>query len=297
MKNTIYLLLMAGMATGLHGQQLPSFAQFYNNDYVLNPAIGGTKGYYDVKSAYRYQWVGIQDAPRTFTLAMNGPIVKEKMGIGGYIYSDVTGPTRRTGAKVSYSYIFKLTETIKMSFGLAGGIMQYVVDGTEITLKEGADPAQGNTLRAAYTPDAAFGAYLYHDNFYVSVSVPQLIGTTLKFYDGSQSQDNRLRNHYYFNAGYKYKFTDIWAVEPFVQLKYAPPAEPQLDAGARVIWSEKLWLGGIYRTQESATVFVGTDISDSFVLSYAYDLLTNNLQSVSSGSHEILIGFKFRNAK
>jgi type IX secretion system PorP/SprF family membrane protein len=297
MKNVIYTAAAICMALTGSAQQLPSFAQFYNNDYVLNPAIGGTKGYYDVKSAYRYQWVGIQDAPRTFTLAMNGPIVKEKMGIGGYVYSDVTGPTRRTGAKISYSYIFKLTETLKMSFGLAGGLMQYVVDGTEITLREANDVAQGNSLRAAYTPDAAFGAYLFHKNFYVSLSTPQLIGTTLKFYDGSQSQDNRLRNHYYLNAGYKFKFSEAWAVEPIIQLKYAPPADPQLDAGARVIWRDKLWLGGLYRTQESATVFVGVDISDSFVMSYAYDVITNNIKSVSSGSHEILLGFKFRNSK
>lgn len=297
MKKLIYTAAIALISVQVYGQQLPSFAQFFNNDYVLNPAIGGTKGYYDVKSAYRYQWVGIQDAPRTFTLALNGPIVKEKMGIGGYIYSDVTGPTRRTGAKVSYSYIFKLTEELKMSFGLAGGVMQYVVDGTEIKMKDGNDLAAGNSMRAAYTPDAAFGAYLFHDNFYVSLSTPQLIGTTLKFYDGSKSQDNRLKNHYYFNAGYKFKFGEIWAVEPMVQLKYAPPADPQLDAGARVIWSEKIWIGGLYRTQEAAVVFVGVDISDSFVMSYAYDVITNNIKSVSSGSHEILLGFKFRNLK
>lgn len=80
---------------GLLSQQLPHFTQFMFNDYVLNPAVAGTKDYYQVRSNSRFQWAGIVDAPQTISLSMNGPHSTRPMGFGGYLYNDVTGPTSR----------------------------------------------------------------------------------------------------------------------------------------------------------------------------------------------------------
>ena len=57
----------------IKAQQLPTFSQFLFNDYAYNPAIAGSKPYFDVKSGHRYQWVGLSDAPRTYSLTVNGP--------------------------------------------------------------------------------------------------------------------------------------------------------------------------------------------------------------------------------
>ncbi|UTW64309.1 type IX secretion system membrane protein PorP/SprF [bacterium SCSIO 12741] len=259
------VLMIFGFGAG--AQQLGQFSQFFMNDYVINPAVGGTKPYFDVRSSYRYQWVGVSDAPRTFLLSMNGPVNKKgNMGIGGYVYADVTGPTRRTGFKISYAYNFKVTSDIKLSFGLSGGLMQFSVDGTEIELADQNDVALGNSLTTAYTPDAAFGAYLYHDDFYVSLSIPQLIGTEMKFVDNHRNSMNKLNNHYYFNAGYRFHVGDDWMIEPMLQVKYIPPINPQLDLGARVHYKEMVWLGAAWRSEDAATVFAGMNIAENFTL-------------------------------
>ena len=64
--------LFHGFSINCVSQQLPIFSQYLLNDYAYNPAIAGSKDYYDVKSNHRYQWVGITDAPRTYTLSING---------------------------------------------------------------------------------------------------------------------------------------------------------------------------------------------------------------------------------
>lgn len=294
MKRVLLVLAISCLVSAGWAQQLGHFSQFFMNRYVVNPAAGGTNPYFDVKSSYRYQWVGVEDAPKTFVLSLDGPFTKKgNMGLGAYIYSDVTGPTRRTGAKISYAYNFKINNDIKLSFGLAGGVMQFSVDGSDMQLADENDVALGNTLTTAYTPDAAFGAYLYHDNWYVSLSIPQIIGTELKFVDGHTNSLNKLQNHYYFNAGYKFQVGSNFQLEPFGQLKYIPPVTPQVDLGGRVIYKEMMWLGGSWRSEAAGTVFFGMNFMENFSLSYSYDIITSDIKNVSSGTHEILLGLKF----
>lgn len=294
MKKIVLAAVLTVICFAVDAQQLGNYSQFFLNNYVINPAAAGTEGHFNVKSSYRYQWVGIDDAPRTFVLSMEGPFSKKQnMGLGGYVYSDITGPTRRTGIKLSYAYNFKITDDIKLSLGLSGGIMQFSVDGSDMELADVNDEALGNTLTTAYTPDAAFGLYLFDDNWYFSLSIPQLIGTEMKFVDNHTNSLNKLQNHYYANAGYTFNLNDHWGVEPFVQLKYVPPINPQFDGGFRVIYDKDMWVGGTWRSEDGFSVFAGLNFLENFTFSYSYDVITSDVKNVSSGSHEILLGLRF----
>ena len=170
--------------------------------------------------------------------------------------------------------------------------MQFAVDGSEITLADANDVAFSNSLTNAYTPDAAFGAFLYSDDFYASISIPQLIGTELKFTDVHTNTQNKLENHYYLNGGYKFRTGD-WVIEPFAQVKYIPPTNPQIDIGGRFIYNDLIWLGGTYRSEDAASVFVGLHLIENFVFSYSYDIITSDVSNVSSGTHEVVLGLRF----
>ena len=87
-------------------QQLPQYSQYLLNKYVINPASAGTENYFLGQTNYRSQWDGIKDAPRTYILSVNGPL-NDVMGIGGYIFSDVTGSTyfKRTEGSISKSLL------------------------------------------------------------------------------------------------------------------------------------------------------------------------------------------------
>ena len=72
MQNKRILPLLVAMACTVltaRAQQLPQLTQYQFNDYVFNPAVAGTRQFFELRSGHRYQWVGIQDAPRTFTLS------------------------------------------------------------------------------------------------------------------------------------------------------------------------------------------------------------------------------------
>ena len=170
---------------GLFAQQLPHFSQFMVNDYVMNPAIGGKNPYFLGMSANRYQWGGITDAPRTYALSLHGPMKFDHMGIGGQLFTDIVGPTRRTGFYLSYAYHIPLTDKIKLSLGLNAGLLQFVIDGQKITLHDPGDLTLTNSLQSVLSPDFGAGFYLYSDRFWVGASCLQIEQSKIKFFDDS----------------------------------------------------------------------------------------------------------------
>ena len=198
--NIITLLLLA-FAPLLKAQQLPQYSQYILNKYVINPATAGTENHYIGQSNYRTQWDGIKDAPRTYILGVNGPLQEGKMGIGGYMFTDITGPTRRNGINLSYSYHLKLTENLKLSMALNAGILEYSVDGSEITF-ENPDDVASQSLERNVLPDAGFSIYLYGNNFFFGASAPQLIQNQINFEKSIGNQTGRLANHYFAMGGY-----------------------------------------------------------------------------------------------
>ncbi len=297
MKQIIYILFLLFITTNIKAQQLPLYSQYMLNDYVINPAIAGTQNYFQAKSNNRYQWVGIVDAPRTYILSVYGPHKSKDIGYGGYVFSDVTGPTSRTGVMLSYAYNFKLNDDIKVSFGLSAGLLQFKIDGSKITLHDDGDPSLGYGFFIDYIPDANLGGYLYSDKYYFGISARQLLGNKVKFNELTTQGLNKLKNHFYMHGGYKYDINSDFQVEPSVIIKYMNPAPLQIDINAKVIYKQMVWLGGSWRSADAFSVLVGYLYNDQIMFGYSYDFTTSNIKNYSSGTHELMIGAKFNKIK
>lgn len=279
-------------------QQLPVFTQYMLNKYVFNPAVTGTEDHFTATANYRYQWQGITDAPRTYILSVHGPHKYKNYGIGGALYTDVTGPTSRTGAYLSYAYHLKVKSDQKVSLGLSGGLMQYRVDGTKITLNDPGDLVLANTLLTKFVPDFGFGAYWYSDKFYVGISVPQFIQMRIDFSDDGAQSLSKLTSHFYINAGYKYDINEDFTVEPSFMMRYSYPVVPQIDLGLRALYQDMFYLGTLYRSQDAMSILAGYQTADEkFTFGYSYDITTSNLSLFSNGSHELMVKAKFGNIK
>lgn len=291
----VVLFLVLSLNPGsVEGQQLPQYTQFRFNRYAVNPAVGGSKPYYDIRSSHRYQWIGITDAPRTFALSVHGPNKNRKVGLGGYVYTDIVGPTRRSGAQFSYSYHFQLEEDLKLSLGLSGGLLHFQIDAQKITFKEENDPVVKDKLYSSLLPDAKFGAYLYKkDEYYVGFSAPQLLQNKLKMFEQSDAPYSRLEDHYFLHGGYRFEIDDDWDVEPFSIIKYVHPAPLKVDINARAIYQDQVWAGVGYRTNDAFTGSFGFIYKRHLLFGYSHDFTTSNLKNHSSGTHEVVLGLRF----
>ncbi len=291
-KLTLISLVLLLSTTLLRAQQLPQYSQYMLNNFAMNPAIAGTKPYFEACSDNRYQWVGITDAPRTYMLTFNGPITEQHIGIGTYIFTDITGPTRRIGITSSYSYHMKLGKDINLSLGLSVGLLQFAVDGSQINLEETGDPALTNQMESVIVPDLGAGLYLYGTHYYFGAAAPQIIQAQLKLTSFSSTQ-NELATHYYVTGGYNFDIGPNFSLDPCVVVKYVTPAPIQFDFSGRIVYVKKFWIGGGYRTMDAAYAMVGYVYKDNLTFGYSYDYPISDIRNYSFGTNEIFIGIKF----
>lgn len=295
MKSIRVLLLFSVLLSGccsLFAQQLPQYSQYILNRYVINPASAGSEKHFVGQTNYRNQWAGITDAPSTYILSVNGPI-SDKMGVGGYLFSDVTGPTRRTGFNFSYAYHIKLNDQLKLSMALNAGLLQYTIDGTEITFGEDGDDILASAQENNLFPDAGFSLYLYGRNYFFGASAPQLIRNELDFKNSIRDPTGRLTSHYFITGGYTHDLNDQFQIEPSMLLKYVSPLPLQYEFSVRSIYRQMAWLGLSYRKSDAIVLLAGYTLKENISIGYAYDFIQSDLGNYSSGSHEIMLSIRF----
>lgn len=299
MKKIVFILLVIVCVAKLSAQQLPQYSNYMINDYAMNPAIGGVNPYFEAKSNNRYQWVGITDAPRTYILSVNGATKSLKMGLGGLLFTDIVGPTRRTGFSLSYAYHLKVAEKVKVSLGISGGLLQFAVDGSKITLHDPSDNIISSGYQSVLLPDFGAGIYAYSTDrkWYVGVSVPQVLQNKIKFFDYTTSTLSKLATHIYATAGYKFSLNDDFKIEPSTCIKYVSPAPLQFDIGLRAIYKDKIWIGGAFRYLDAVSAMIGYVMQENITFAYSYDFTTTNIKKYSTGTHELMIGIKFHKTK
>lgn len=293
MKKLLAILFVGVLPLALVAQQTPHYSQYMINDYVMNPAIGGKFNYFLGMSANRYQWGGITDAPRTYILSVHGPLKWDHMGVGGQLFTDIVGPTRRTGFYMSYAYHTPLKENLTLSFGVNAGILQFMVDAQKITLHDPGDLILTNNLQSVLLPDFSAGFYLYNDRFWVGASCMQIAGNKIKFFDYMSNTQSVLGRHLYFMAGYRQPVGDDFIIEPSFLGKWVAPIPFQFDAGVRAIYKEKVWVGGSFRNRDAFSMYMGFVYRENLELGYAYDFTTTNLGNYETGTHELIIAVRF----
>ncbi len=299
MKYIIILAVALISTISLKAQQLEQWTQFYMNEYMINPTAAGSDQYFHANALYRDQWVGIQDSPRTYYLSVHGPIVKETMGIGGAVFSDVVGQTRRSGFQATYAYHFKVTDDLKLSMSLSTGMLQFSVDGNKLDLEQQNDIALSNGFMSLWSLDFGSGLRFAGKNFHVGFYVPQIAGLKAQFFNDYAATENVLARHYYLNAGYRYDFDDTWAIDANFLGRYVTPMD-MFDLQVRGIYDDMIWLGVSYRSPiitdqlpSAVGIMAGYAFENNLSIGYAYDLDVGRIGAATTGSHEIVLGIRF----
>lgn len=293
MRRGIYSVICWLAFTTVKAQQLPQYTQYMLNEMAINPAVAGKDEFADARSNNRYQWTGITDAPRTYMLTVHGPIKAKNMGLGMHLYTDIVGPTRRTGLSLAYAYHIKTGEDTHISMGLSAGVQQWGIDGDKLILRDGGDENLLTKYQTAYIPDFGAGIYFHKkDRFYIGFSAPQLYQSPINLYR-NVDEKGRIVTHFNLNGAYTFDLGEEFKLEPSFLVKYAMPAPPKIDVGVRAIYKNMVWLGGAYRHNDAFTALVGYMFSNYLLVGYSYDFTTTSIRKYSSGTHELMLGIRF----
>jgi type IX secretion system PorP/SprF family membrane protein len=334
MRKPLLFLVFFIMGAGLvFAQQKPQYTQYVFNNILLNPAVSGIENYTDIKAGYRSQWTGLAGAPVTSYITISAPLgnkfiygdanelptagnedpaarsyvqqyqaAEPHHGIGFTLVSDKAGPITETNIDATYAYHIGLTSNFNLALGVAAGVSRTNLNTSGITTEIPNDPAINNANSAKWLPDLSLGIWGYSGAYYFGVSVQQVLPQTVHFGATSVLAGGKLVPlgsktvpHYFFTAGYKLFLSDDLTLLPSIMIKEISPVPLTYDVNMKLSFKDVFWLGGSYRRNDSFGLLLGININSVINVGYSYDITTSELNTVSNGTHEIVLGILLNN--
>jgi type IX secretion system PorP/SprF family membrane protein len=314
MKRLILLLVVIILGTvAAKAQQVPLYSQYMENKYLINPAYAGSQGYTSYNLTARQQWLGFENAkaPMTQALAVETRVLQTsylaktrlirsgsrrkkpsgRVGLGGYIFNDRNGIINRTGIQGTYAYHIPLGES-QLSFGASGTFYQFKLDKENLILTHETDQLIDGRENTLFVPDASAGVYYMYGPFYAGFSSLNLFESVLKFGSDQTYSNYKLERHHYLMTGYRYDLGDGFQIEPSLLLRSSERFNLQADINVRAYYQNDYWMGFSFRTGSAVISMVGVTVGKMY-FGYAYDYSLKEVQKLTYGSHEIMIGIKF----
>ncbi|MBK8499597.1 MAG: type IX secretion system membrane protein PorP/SprF [Flavobacteriales bacterium] len=278
-------------ALASHAQQEVMVSQYMFNGLFLNPAYAGSHGYVSSSLLHRAQWVQMEGAPRTSMLAIDGPLLNGKMGVGFSLVHDEIGISKDVDLSGHYAYHLRVGQRSRIALGLRAGVSIYSARVGDLQYWDSNDPLYQGNIQNQPVGKFGFGLYWYDATSYVGLSVPTIYAA-----DGAitinapDALDHYFTQHYYLQAGKVFPLGEYFNVKPSTVIKYEPEAPLQADINCNFLYKERVWFGAGYRTGDALVGMVEYQVTPQLRIGYAYDMTTSRLRPYGGGSHEIMLG-------
>ncbi len=272
----------------LSAQQEEQNSLYQYNVLNFNPAYAGSRGTMNITAIGRFQWVGINGAPMTQFLSVHAPIARQNIGLGLNVVNDMVGARNRTSIYADFAYSIRLNrKNHRLAFGINGGVDIWQMNTSSMVIDDPTDPSAINY--STTVGNFGGGIYYYGQRHYVGFSVPRILENNLN--NPAVSGNSRSARHFYIMGGYVFNLNSVVKFKPATLIKITPNAPLTFDLNASFLLFEKLWIGGMYRFNESAGLNLSYTFADMFTIGYAFDFAYNDLRFNQYGSHEVMLQF------
>jgi len=294
--NRVALAFLMLLSFGAISQQDEQSSLYMFNPLQFNPAYAGSRGDLSVTGVVRSQWVGIKGAPKSQFISVNSPLKIKNMALGMHASNDAIGAKSRTSFYGDYSYTLNFKHFRKLNLGISGGAEQLAIDNSKLVANDPTDVKYLGTY-SQLQGNAGVGLYYYTDKFFAGLSVPRLFETSLKNNSVELSEDFT-RRHYFLTAGYVFPLNSVVDLKTSVLLKMVTNAPLTADINANLFFYKKLWIGAMYRLNESAGINIAFQLKEKLMFGYSFDFVTNGLSRINnSGSHEVMLNYSLNRKK
>lgn len=277
--------------------------QYFLNNYLVNPAIGGANDYMDARLSYSRQWTSIANSPESVLFSFNTNLTREKDQVLRYSYIDkkyVVGKGRYyddrrikhgVGAKVihdkvnvftytdislSYACHVPLTTYFTLSAGLGAGFSLASMALGDNEVGDINDPLYHQGKRSEVVPLVEAGVWFYSTGPYIG-------GSFSCYMKDPYDEDGKNRyNNIYAVAGWQLYF-DRFAFVPSVMYRNNGYSGNSIDLNGMLWFKDVVWIGGSLRRLENTSIHAGVLIANMFELNYTYDINKTNW----GASHEV----------
>ncbi len=300
----LMLINLGFFSTQVFGQQMPQFSQYIFNGLHVNPGYAGYKNVGYIQSTYRSQWINFPGAPKTFTATADFSANEGTMGFGVAFTHDEIGPTKTTGALLTYAYHLQVGRESFLALGISGGLSDYRFDFDQLKPVDEDDPLLTEGIVNVLEPNLNVGLFYHTPKYYAGLSAYNIVSTQAL---ENQGVERKYENfHYYLTAGAIWPLSAVVSIKPSFLIKEVAGAPTSYDINTMFLLYERFWIGGSYRSnfniskdnlqedlshRNAIAIVMEIFATDNFRIGYAYDHNLNALNNLRNSSHELSVGY------
>jgi type IX secretion system PorP/SprF family membrane protein len=296
-KKGLGILVLVIAANASIAQQDPMYTQYFFNTQTINPAYAGSWESLGFMALARHQWIGFDNAPRTYTFSMQSPMRNERVALGLNVISDNIFKEKRFGLWGDYSYKVDFDHSTSLRMGLKAGFTNYSNNLLDYSLVDENDPLFQGDLENKFIPNFGAGMFLTNPRYFVGFSVPKLLHNDITEENPNNFSVQAEFRHFYLQGGMIFNINEYVKFKPTFMTKALKGAPPQFDFTANFLLVDKFWLGAMLRAGDAYGFIAQWLFDNDLRIGYSYDFSTTKLQNYHSGSHEIMISYEMRRLK
>lgn len=293
----ILILILLGGVWSFSGraQSDPIFTQYMNSIQTVNPAYAGMWEKVGVQVFTRRYYVGHDGAPLTRSVCFYTPVKNENNGIGLNIVDDRIGYEKKLTVTVDYAYQVRLDWKTYLRLGLKAGFINYDNLLTQYKLYPDGidDPMFMDDVDINFMVSWGIGAMVYTKDYYISLSIPQIIENDFRANRNNYSSLAELR-YAYLIGGYIFGKQRQIRFKPSFMVKGAIGAPVQVDLAANFMFYNKFWIGAMYRTNHTVAAVMQLSVLKNLRIGYAVDYsVAQEFRKYQLGTHEIRLIYEY----
>jgi type IX secretion system PorP/SprF family membrane protein len=279
----LFIISLKGIA-----QVEPSYSLYRYTTNFFNPAAFGMEEKVTIKTNFRSQFLGIDNAPETQSISLGIPI-NDKINVGTIVIADKVFIERTTSLFASFSYKIQVGKATNLLFGVQTGGTFVNIDFEKLNLP--ADPFLSQNTNY-FNPNVGVGFYLKNEKYFASLSVPRLFETDRVADENGVATQANNKAQLYISGGYHLKIANSIKFIPSTLVRLSQE-EIITDATATFEFFEKFDVGVNYRVDRAIGGLLYITIKNRLKLGYAFESNTSTIDKYENGTHEFGLRFEF----
>lgn len=276
-------------------QEFPSSLQYITNMHTINPSFVGIWDKAGFMVSTRTNWLGIKGAPLYQKFSYFSPIKNKESGFAFNVERITQGIEKKLSFTGDYAYQVRLDVYTYLRLGLRAGFVNYNNDLTDYKLYPDyvPDPEFSTDVNLFFMSVLGVGAMIYNDDYFVSLSIPQIMSNTFRVNLNNYSSEHRFTN-IYLSGSYVFKLPNNIRLRPNLMLVGSIGKSVYADAAAIVYLPSNLQLGINMRSNGTVCFSAQYVFTNNMRIGYAADYaLISDIRKYQLGTYEFLVGYDF----
>jgi len=286
-RTAVGIMILLG-ADKVQAQLHPMGSIYFQNRYLINPALAGNEQGWFTNLGYRKQWATMPGSPQTQSISVEYGSGKKSAAAVNF-YNDEAGLQKRTRGMGTYAFHLPLDDNgQKLSFGLSVGYSDDRIMQEKLSSNvDGSDRSLASYQNRETYFDGDFGAAYQSKKLNLELALPNL----KSFFDKDKKVGEVVdQSRLFAAASYKFRSDAIdgIGIEPKVCYRQIKNYKDIVDFGGNMTLAEdKVNVMAMYHSSRSTTIGLGVKYQKYLVISGIFTSGTAAIREYANGNFEM----------